>query len=158
MAPTRTAPSSSATTSASSSSAMQPARSASACWSAAEWEFGKNGPNTLTAAEVARVAGHFTTPAYETLPAEDAGYAAQRSANPAFAAWARRNVLAHKVPGYAIVVLSLKDPKRAPGDITDAQLDQVADWADAYSFGEVRATHEQNLVLADVRQSDLFAV
>ena len=123
-----------------------------------EWAFGKNGPSTLTEAEVARVATHFTTPAYATLPAEDAGYASQRSANPAFAAWARRNVLAHKVPGYAIVVLSLKDPQRAPGDITDAQLELVADLGDAYSFGEVRATHEQNLVLADVRQSDLFAV
>lgn len=123
-----------------------------------EWTFGKGGPNTLTEAELSRVAGHFTTPAYETLPADDAGYVSQRAANPAFAAWARRNVLAHRQPGYAIVVLSLKDPKRAPGDITDAQLDLVAELADAYSFGEVRATHEQNLVLADVRQSDLFAV
>ncbi|WP_374246610.1 nitrite/sulfite reductase [Zoogloea sp.] len=123
-----------------------------------EWAFGKNGPSTLTEAEVARVAGHFTAPAYAPLPADDAGYAAQRSANPAFAAWARRNVLAHKVPGYAIAVLSLKDPRRAPGDITAEQLDLVADWADAFSFGEIRATHEQNLVLADVRQSDLFAL
>ncbi len=123
-----------------------------------EWAFGKDGPSTLTEAEVARVAAHFTTPAYETLPAEDAAYVAQRAATPAFAAWARRNVLAHKVPGYAIVVLSLKDPQRAPGDITDAQLDLVADWADAYSFGEVRATLEQNLVLADVKQSELFAL
>ena len=123
-----------------------------------EWAFGKNGPNTLTEAEVARVATHFTTPAYTQLPGDDAGYAAQRAANPAFAAWARRNVLAHKVPGHAVVVLSLKDPKRAPGDITDTQLDLVADLADTYSFGEIRATHEQNLVLADVKQSDLFAV
>lgn len=123
-----------------------------------EWAFGKDGPSTLTEAEVARVATHFSTPPYASLPAEDAGYAAQRAANPAFATWTRRNVLAHKVPGYAVVVLSLKDPQRAPGDITDAQLELVADLGDAYSFGEVRATHEQNLVLADVRQSDLFAV
>ena len=82
----------------------------------------------------------------------------QRAANPAFAAWTRRNVLAHKVPGYAVVVLSLKNPSRAPGDVTAEQLDLVADWADAHSFGEVRATHEQNLVLADVKQSELFAV
>ena len=123
-----------------------------------EWVFGKNGPNTLTEAEVARVAGHFTTPAYASLPADDAGYVSQRAANPAFAAWTRRNVLAHKVPGYAVVVLSLKNPSRAPGDVTAEQLDLVADWADAHSFGEVRATHEQNLVLADVKQSELFAV
>ena len=115
-------------------------------------------PEPLTEAEVARVATHFTTPAYAQLPAEDAAYAEQRAANPAFAAWARRNVIAHQQPGYAVVVLSLKDPKRAPGDITDAQLELVAELADAYSFGEVRATHEQNLVLADVKQSDLFAV
>ncbi|HQE40776.1 MAG TPA: nitrite/sulfite reductase [Zoogloea sp.] len=123
-----------------------------------EWAFGKNGPSTLTEAEVARVAGHFTTPAYETLTGDDAGYAAQRAANPAFAAWARRNVLAHKVPGYAVVVLSLKNPARAPGDISAEQLELVADLADAFSFGEIRATHEQNLVLADVKQSELFAV
>ncbi|HOB47599.1 MAG TPA: nitrite/sulfite reductase, partial [Zoogloea sp.] len=123
-----------------------------------EWAFGKNGPSTLTEAEVARVAGHFTTPAYETLTGDDAGYAAQRAANPAFAAWARRNVLAHKVPGYAVVVLSLKNPSRAPGDISAEQLELVADLADAFSFGEIRATHEQNLVLADVKQSELFAV
>ena len=123
-----------------------------------EWAFGKNGPSTLTEAEVARVAGHFTTPAYETLTGDDAGYAAQRAANSAFAAWARRNVLAHKVPGYAVVVLSLKNPARAPGDISAEQLELVADLADAFSFGEIRATHEQNLVLADVKQSELFAV
>ncbi len=123
-----------------------------------EWAFGKNGPSTLTEAEIARVAGHFTTPAYETLTGDDAGYAAQRAANPAFAAWARRNVLAHKVPGYAVVVLSLKNPSRAPGDISAEQLELVADLADAFSFGEIRATHEQNLVLADVKQSELFAV
>ncbi|MBS0370462.1 MAG: nitrite/sulfite reductase [Proteobacteria bacterium] len=123
-----------------------------------EWAFGKDGANTLTEAEVARVAAHFTTPVYETLAGEDAGYASQRAANTAFAAWARRNVLAHKVPGYAIVVLSLKNPATAPGDITAEQLDLVAEWADAYSFGEVRATHEQNLVLADVKQADLFAL
>ena len=123
-----------------------------------EWAFGKDGPSTLTEAEVARVAGHFTTPAYETLPAEDAAYATQLAATPAFATWAKRNVLAHKVPGYAVVVVSLKDPTRAPGDVTDSQLERVADLADAHSFGEVRATHEQNLVLADVKQSELFAV
>ncbi|MCB1888140.1 MAG: nitrite/sulfite reductase [Rhodocyclaceae bacterium] len=124
----------------------------------AEWQHSRGGPGTLTESEVARVAGHFVDPAYETLPAEDAGYHRQLADNKAFAAWARRNVRTHKQPGYASVVLSLKKTGVAPGDITSEQLEQVADWADRYSFGEVRSTHEQNLVLADVRQSDLYAV
>ena len=124
----------------------------------AEWIHTKDGPSTLTEAEVARVAGHFTTPAYAALTAEDAVFAARRADTPAFAAWVRRNVRPHKVPGYAIAILSLKHPKSPPGDITAEQLDLVASWADAYSFGELRATHEQNLVLADVKQSDLFTL
>jgi sulfite reductase (NADPH) hemoprotein beta-component len=68
----------------------------------------------------------------------------------------KRNVRPHKVSGYAIVTLSLKKTGVPPGDATDAQIDFVADIADRYSFGEVRVTHEQNLVLADVRQSQLF--
>lgn len=124
----------------------------------AEWEHLKDGPSTLTEAEVARVAGHFVDPAYEALPAEDAGFLREKAENKAFAAWAKRNVRAHKQPGYAIVTLSTKHRDVAPGDATDAQMDVVADWADEYSFGELRVTHEQNLVLADVRQSDLFAL
>ena len=124
----------------------------------AEFAHLKDGPATLTVEEVHRVADHFVDPSYETLPASDAGYTAQLAANKAFAAWARRNVRAHKQPGYASVVLSLKKPGIAPGDITADQLDSVAALADAFSFGEVRVTHEQNMVLADVRQSDLFAV
>src|SRR5690606_24336609 len=72
--------------------------------------------------------------------------------------WMKRNVKPHKVPGYAAVVLSLKKPGVPPGDATAEQMDFVADMADRYSFGELRVTHEQNLVLADVRQADLFAV
>lgn len=124
----------------------------------AEFAHLKGGPATLTEAEVARVARHFVDPVRETLPAENAAYAAQLAGNKAFAAWARRNVRAHKFAGYASVVLSLKQTGIAPGDITADQLDHVADLAERYSFGEVRVTHEQNLVLADVRQSELFAV
>ena len=69
----------------------------------------------------------------------------------------KHNTRAHKVAGYRIVFLSLKAPGWPPGDITHEQLDAVADLADQYSFGEVRSTHDQNLVLADVRQDDLFA-
>ncbi|MCB1954600.1 MAG: nitrite/sulfite reductase [Rhodocyclaceae bacterium] len=124
----------------------------------AEWAHSRGGPSTLTEAEVARVSGHFVDPSYAALPAEDAGHRQALADNKAFAAWAKRNVRAHKQPGYASVVLSLKKTGVAPGDISSDQLDLVADWADRFSFGEVRSTHEQNLVLADVRQSDLFAV
>src|SRR4029079_505406 len=75
-----------------------------------------------------------------------------------FAAWAHRNVHAHKMPGYAAVTLSLKRTGVPPGDVTADQMDAIADLADRYSFGELRVTHEQNLVLADVRQRDLHAL
>ncbi len=124
----------------------------------AEWAHTRGGPTTLTEAEVERVAAHFVDPDYETLPGTDLGYRHALAENKPFAAWAKRNVRAHKVPGYASVVLSLKKTGTAPGDITDAQMELVADWADRFSFGELRVTHEQNLVLADVRQSELFAL
>jgi sulfite reductase (NADPH) hemoprotein beta-component len=75
-----------------------------------------------------------------------------------FAKWAERNVHAHRIPGYASVTLSLKKTGVPPGDITAAQMDLVADLADKYSFGELRVSHEQNLILADVRKRDLFAL
>jgi sulfite reductase (NADPH) hemoprotein beta-component len=104
------------------------------------------------------VAAHFVDPDYETLAGDDLGYRHELASDKAFAAWARRNVRAHKIPGYASVTLSLKKTGTAPGDITAEQMDLVADWADRFSFGEARMTHEQNVVLADVRQSDLHAL
>ncbi len=124
----------------------------------AEWVDLKDGPSTLTDAELQRVAAYFTPPAYETLPAQDALLAQQQEGNKAFANWIKRNVKPHKVPGYAIAVLSLKKTGVPPGDATATQIDTVAELADRYSFGEVRVTHEQNLVLADVKQSELFAL
>lgn len=124
----------------------------------AEWAHLKDGPMTLTGAEIARMASFFTVPAYEALPAEDAEFLRLQAENKAFARWVERNVFKHKQPGYAAVTLSLKATGIAPGDATDKQLDGVADLADQYSFGEVRVSHEQNLILADVKQSDLFKV
>ncbi|HUF82229.1 MAG TPA: nitrite/sulfite reductase, partial [Burkholderiales bacterium] len=124
----------------------------------AEWAHLKDGPATLTEAEVRRVEGRFTRPQYERLPGEDAGYLARLAAEPAFAAWARRNVHPHKVPGYAAVTLSLKKTGVPPGDATADQMDAVADLADRYSHGELRVSHEQNLILADVRQPELHAL
>ena len=123
-----------------------------------EWEHLRDGPATLTQGEVDRVRGRFTRPAYETLDAISSGYVLALGRDPRFAAWTRRNVHPHKVPGYAAVTLSLKKTGVPPGDATAEQMEGVADLADRYSFGELRVTHEQNLLLADVRQSDLYEV
>ncbi|MDQ8024269.1 MAG: nitrite/sulfite reductase [Moraxellaceae bacterium] len=124
----------------------------------AEWEHTKEGETTITQEEFDRVAQHFTAPPYATLSDSDAGFEAKRTEEKAFANWVKRNVHGHKVPGYRAVTLSLKTTGVAPGDITDAQLDTVADLADKYSFGELRTTHEQNIVLSDVALTDLYAV
>ncbi len=123
---------------------------------AEEWAHLKDGPITLTEEEVQRVSKHFTDPAYLTLSDQDEELAALDTQHPGFARWRSRNVVAHKKPGYAAVTLSLKKTGIAPGDVTDKQLDKIADLADQYSFSEVRNTHEQNIVLADVEQSKLF--
>jgi sulfite reductase (NADPH) hemoprotein beta-component len=124
----------------------------------AEWHNSKDGPSTLTESEVARVAGRFTRPAYEKLELLSSSYVLAIGRDKRFAAWARRNVHPHKVAGYAAVTLSLKKTGIPPGDATADQMDAIADLADRFSFGELRVTHEQNLLLPDVRQSDLFTV
>ncbi|MBC7499185.1 MAG: nitrite/sulfite reductase [Herminiimonas sp.] len=120
-----------------------------------EWADLKDGPSTLTQEEFDRVASYFTPHPYESFAGDDVAIEAHKAEDKPFAAWTRRNVRAHKVPGYAIVLLSLKKTGVPPGDVTAEQMDFVAGLADRYSFGEVRVTHEQNLVLADVRQCDL---
>ncbi|MFZ2208576.1 MAG: nitrite/sulfite reductase, partial [Porticoccaceae bacterium] len=124
---------------------------------AAEWQHLKDGPNTLSEADFAHVRQFFTAPAYAAIDvaAAEATVSACAAAERAFARWLERNVRAHRVPGYCAVVLSLKPVGVAPGDVTDAQLDAIADLADRYAFGEARVTHHQNLVLADVRRGDL---
>ncbi|MBL8510879.1 MAG: nitrite/sulfite reductase [Betaproteobacteria bacterium] len=124
----------------------------------AEWAYLKDGPATLTDSEIARVAAHFIDPVYENLPDVNADFEKHQLDNKAFARWVSRNVFGHKRPGYAAVTLSLKKTGIAPGDATDSQLDAVADLAECYSFGEVRVSHEQNLILADVKKADLYAV
>jgi sulfite reductase (NADPH) hemoprotein beta-component len=120
----------------------------------AEWADLKDSPSTLNEAEMARVAAWFTPPAYETL--RDIDPVASQSGNKAFANWVGRNVKPHKVSGYSAVVLSLKKTGVPPGDATAEQIDFMADLAERYSFGELRVTHEQNIVLADVQQARLF--
>jgi len=122
----------------------------------AEWADLKDGPETLTVDEMSRIAAWFVPPAYKQLPNLDldAGHAD----NKAFTNWIKRNVKPHKQPGYAAVVLSLKKTGVPPGDATAEQMDFMADLADRYSFSELRVTHEQNIVLADVEQSQLFTL
>jgi sulfite reductase (NADPH) hemoprotein beta-component len=117
-----------------------------------EWAHLKDGPATLTHEEVERVAERFTRPHYEALADQDL---AKLGNFPGLAAWMKRNVHAHRVPGYAAVTLSLKTTGVPPGDVTSDQMEAIASLADRYSFGELRVTHEQNLVLADVRQDRL---
>lgn len=124
----------------------------------AEWAYLKDGPNTITEAEFNRVSKYFEPMPYETLPINDASFDAAISSSPAFAAWVKRCTHAHKQAGYRAVTLSLKPHGKPPGDATTAQMHVVADLADQYSFGELRVSHEQNLILADVKLSDLFAV
>jgi len=125
-----------------------------------EWVHIKNGDDNFTQAEWDRVAKYFTKPAYQPLAKlsdEQVINTASEAKRPGFARWLERNVKPHQVPGYASVILSLKPHGSvAPGDATTAQMLAIADLADQYSFGELRATHEQNLVLADVEQSKLY--
>ncbi|HQN65221.1 MAG TPA: nitrite/sulfite reductase [Methylophilus sp.] len=124
----------------------------------AEWARLKDGPGTITESELARVAKYFEPMPYESLPNTDASFDAAIASNPAFAAWVKRCVHPHRQPGYRAVTLSLKPHGHPPGDITSEQMYIVADLADQYSFGELRSSHEQNLILADVKLCDLFAV
>ena len=124
----------------------------------AEWTHLKDAPNTITEAELARVDKHFGEFNYEALPAHDASFDAAIASNPAFAAWAKRSLHNHKKAGYRAVTLSLKPHGKAPGDATSKQMHVVADLAETYSFAELRVSHEQNLILADVKLGDLFAV
>lgn len=124
----------------------------------AEWAHLKGAPNTITEAELARVSKHFDAMPYEALPAHNASFDAAVASNTAFAAWVKRCVHPHKLAGYRAVTLSLKPHGKAPGDATSEQMWAVADLAERYSFGELRVSHEQNLILADVKLGDLFAL
>lgn len=124
----------------------------------AEWVYTRDTELKLTAEEIARVKGFFTPHAYDPSAKDDASLDQQLKDDADFRVWFERNTRAHKVGGYRCVVVSLKPLLGPPGDITDLQMDVVADLADRYSFSEIRSTHDQNLVLAEVRQADLYAV
>lgn len=124
-----------------------------------EWAHLKDGPQTLNQAAVDAAKIHFPEP--ERRPVAEsaiADFEQLRSKNRSLARFVTNNVTDHKVPGYKAVTLSLKRREHAPGDVTADQMEAVADLADRYSFGEVRVTHEQNLVLSDVPVDELEAL
>ena len=120
-----------------------------------EWLLTKDA-HELSDERIDAIKSQFIAPGYDADAEQDSSLAQQQQEYPAFFTWIKHNTLSHKVPGYRAVFLSLKAPDSPPGDMTDAQLDAVADLAEQYSFAEVRSTHRQNLVFADVKQADLF--
>ena len=124
----------------------------------AEWRSIRDGALALDPAIVAEIAGRFLYPTYRRLNDGPPELTRARETDPAFESWFSNSVANHKIPGYAIVTLSLKPEGGTPGDATAAQMDAIADLADRYSFGEIRVGHEQNLVLPHVAQHDLPAL
>lgn len=130
-----------------------------------EWEtFTKDGELTLTEENFETAKSYFPEFDYDKVDElESQSQLKKQFENKAFADWYARNTVPHKVAGYRAVIASLKagvvDGKYVPaGDVTDKQLDRLADLADQYSFGEIRGTHQQNLVFADVKRTDLYAL
>jgi sulfite reductase (NADPH) hemoprotein beta-component len=123
----------------------------------AEWQSIKDGALALDSAVVAEIAARFRYPDYERLEDSPPEFLEAR-ADRVLDTWVTNSVSNHRMPGYAIVTLSLKPEGGTPGDATAAQMDAIADLADRYSFGEVRVGHEQNLVLPHVPQRDLQAL
>ena len=122
-----------------------------------EWAAIKDSASRLTQQEIDRVKAHFPSQPYQRVAPEALNrIESLKLENIEFQRWLNRNTQAHKQPGYAAVTLSLKRVGIPPGDVTAEQLDAIADLCDRYSFGEARTTHEQNIVLADVRRDELY--
>lgn len=124
----------------------------------AEWSRIKDGALALPDDDIRAIDAYFAMP--DLKPDETAGreLSFARAADPSFDQWVSRNVDTHKVPGHAMVTISLKPIGGIPGDATDLQMEKVADIAEKYGFDEIRVSHEQNLVLPHVRVTDLAAV
>jgi sulfite reductase (NADPH) hemoprotein beta-component len=121
-----------------------------------DWEQSRTPELELPDDELARVAKYFDPPAYKQLADPDTlrrGLALGK--NRELGAWINNNTVRHRVPGYTAAVISVKVPGVPPGDVSDVQLDRIADLADRYSFGHVVVTHTQNLVLPDVETAEL---
>jgi len=120
-----------------------------------EWQAIKNGME-LTEDRINDVKSHFAEPDYSATAKSDLSHEQYLANDTAFALWYKHNTVAHKKSGYRIAYVSLKAPDAPPGDITHQQLDALADLADQFSFGLIRSTHRQNLVLADIEQANLY--
>jgi sulfite reductase (NADPH) hemoprotein beta-component len=123
-----------------------------------EWAQIRGGSLDLPIETIAAIAAQFAPPAFEAQPESVSEIDALRFGEPGFAPWLKANVAPHRAPGYAIVTISLKPEGGPPGDASAAQMDAVADLADAHSFGEIRVSHEQNLLLPHVPRKDLPAL
>jgi sulfite reductase (NADPH) hemoprotein beta-component len=123
-----------------------------------EWQSIRDGALALDPAVVAEIAARFRYPDYELLDDNPPELRKARTENKRFRLWLDNSVANHKLPGHAIVTLSLKPEGEPPGDATARQMDAIADLADRYSFGEIRVGHEQNLALPHVAQRDLPAL
>ncbi len=125
-----------------------------------EWETIRDGALSLPQTEIDRINAYFAPPTFEALQdsVADQVLADAQAQNSDFARWVTVNVAPHKIPGYAIVNISLKPEGRPPGDATAEQMEAIADLAKIYSFDEIRVTHEQNLVLPHVKKSDLATI
>jgi len=121
-----------------------------------EWSHIKDSVLLLDQKEIDRVRAHFAAPDYDTNADADTTFDEHHANTVAFSAWVGRNVKTHKVDGYRAVVVSLKAPTIAPGDVTDVQMDHLADLIDKYSFGEIVTTHDQNFIMPHVKKADLF--
>uniref|UniRef100_A6VXT8 Sulfite reductase (Ferredoxin) n=1 Tax=Marinomonas sp. (strain MWYL1) TaxID=400668 RepID=A6VXT8_MARMS len=121
----------------------------------AEWQHLRGKESTVPMSEFERLQGFFSEPNYETLENNPASVTNKLADSAGFARWFERNTFEHKKAGYRIVTLTLKKAGQAPGDATAEQMQRAADLADQFSFSELRVSHEQNLVLADVRQDQL---
>ena len=123
-----------------------------------EWNQIKDSVLLLDQKEIDRVKSYFVLPDYKKSAANDTSFQKKLESDPSFANWVKRNVKDHKVAGYRAVYVSLKAAGSPPGDATGEQMDLIADLADQYSSSEIRVTHDQNLVLAHVRQADLYSL
>ena len=124
----------------------------------AEWQLIKGQELRLPKAEIERVKGFFKAPNYLSATQAGSHLEDEFSEHPKFATWYKQNTRDHKQAGYRIVIVALKNQLQAPGDVSHQQMDGIADLADEFSFSELRSTHDQNLVLADVAQGDLLAL
>lgn len=124
-----------------------------------QWQLIKDGPDKVTEEYVQNVSSRFGWPKYDRALSESENDVLLKSAeNPQFERWLRTNVHDHKIKGYVSVTISLKANGIPPGDITADQMDAIADISETYGFGELRVSHEQNLILADVRRNSLYSL